>query len=304
MTGQSLRVGVDLGGTKIEAIALADDGTEVFRERVPTPRDDYAETIEAVAALATRAGGDGFRLGVGIPGCISRKTGLVKNANSTWLNGRPLGSDLERRMGQPVRIANDANCLAVSEAQDGAAAGAKVVFAAVLGTGCGAGIAIGGEAHPGGNGLGGEWGHNPLPWLDPDEELPSRCYCGKLHCIELYVSGPGFERDYLSRHSSGSLRVRSPDIVAAARADEPLAVAALERYIARLARALASVINLLDPDVIVLGGGMSNVEELYQRVPERWSRWVFGGEVDTPLRRAVHGDSSGVRGAAWLWPRE
>jgi fructokinase len=215
-----------------------------------------------------------------------------------WLNGRPLDRDLARALGRPVRLANDANCLAVSEASDGAASGEAVVFAVILGTGTGAGVALGGRPHVGRNGVGGEWGHNPLPWATPEEFPGPDCYCGKRGCMETWVSGTGFENDYARLTGT---RLRGPDIAAKAEAGEPNAVATLQRYADRLARGLAHVIDILDPDVIVLGGGMSNVAALYQRVPEQLPRWVFGAEVDTPIRPALHGDSSGVRGAAWLW---
>ncbi|MFL5355453.1 fructokinase [Archangium sp.] len=296
-----MRIGIDLGGTKIEALALADDGRELGRIRVPTPRDDYEGTVHTIAHLCTRLEqqtGQRGSVGVGIPGTISARTGLVKNANSVWLNGRPLDRDLARALGRPVRLANDANCLAVSEATDGAAAGHPVVFAVILGTGTGAGVALGGRPHAGRNGVGGEWGHNPLPWATPEEFPGPECYCGKRGCLETWVSGPGFENDY-EQHTG--TRLRSSDLAARAEAGVPSAVAALQRYVDRLARGLAHVIDILDPDVIVLGGGMSNVAALYRLVPEQLPRWVFGGEADTPLRPALHGDSSGIRGAAWLW---
>jgi fructokinase len=296
-----MRIGIDLGGTKIEAIALADDGRELGRHRVLTPRDDYEGTLQAMVDLCARLeqqAGQRGSVGVGIPGTVSSRTGRVKNANSVWLNGRPLDRDLERALGRPVRLANDANCLAVSEASDGAASGEAVVFAAILGTGTGAGVALGGRPHVGRNGVGGEWGHNPLPWATPEEFPGPECYCGKRGCLETWVSGTGFENDHA--RSTGE-RLSGPEIAARAEAGEPPAVATLQRYMDRLARGLAHVIDILDPDVIVLGGGMSNVAALYQGVPERLPRWVFGAEADTPIRRALHGDSSGVRGAAWLW---
>ncbi|HEX8703459.1 MAG TPA: fructokinase [Myxococcaceae bacterium] len=297
-----MRIGIDLGGTKIEAISLAEDGREMGRLRVPTPRHDYEATLQAMAELVAHLEGQAGQrgsVGVGIPGTLSSRTGLVKNANSVWLNGRPLDRDLTRVLGRPVRVANDANCLAVSEASDGAASGAAVVFAAILGTGTGAGVALAGHPHVGRNGVGGEWGHNPLPWATPEEFPGPDCYCGKQGCLETWVSGTGFENDYA--RLSGT-RLQAPEIAARAEAGEPTASTALQRYAERLARGLAHVINLLDPDVIVLGGGMSNVTALYRRVPELLPRWVFGTEVDTPVRQALHGDSSGVRGAAWLWP--
>ena len=252
--------------------------------------------------MAEDATGQRGSVGVGIPGSISPYTGVVKNANSTWLIGQPFENDLCQRLNGEVRLANDANCLAVSEAVDGAAAGAQTVFAVIIGTGCGAGVAIQGRSHIGGNGTAGEWGHNPLPWMDDDElryraEVP--CYCGKQGCIETFISGTGFATDY-QRLSGQSLTGNA--IMQRVSEQDPLAEQALKRYEMRLAKSLAHVVNILDPDVIVLGGGMSNVERLYQTVPELVKSWVFGGECETPIRKAVHGDSSGVRGAAWLWP--
>ena len=297
-------IGIDLGGTKTEVAALArDDGRVLLRERVATPRGDYEGTVAAIAALVQRAeavlGCAARPVGIGIPGCLSPATGLVKGANSTVLIGRPLRQDLERVLARPVRIANDANCLAVSEAVDGAAAGARMVFAAILGTGVGAGIAIDGRAWAGAQGIAGEWGHNPAPRLAADEgvEMPS-CWCGRGMCNETLLSGPGFAADH-ARHGGAALG--AVQIVEAAAAGDADAQASLDRYVDRLARALAQVINLLDPDAIVLGGGMSNVAALYERVPLRWAPQVFSDVVTTPLVRARHGDSSGVRGAAWLW---
>ncbi|ALR75664.1 fructokinase [[Enterobacter] lignolyticus] len=300
-----MRIGIDLGGTKTEVIALSDKGEQLFRHRLPTPRDDYQQTIETIAALvamAEKETGQSGSVGMGIPGSISPYTGVVKNANSTWLNGQPFDKDLSRRLNREVRLANDANCLAVSEAVDGAAKGARTVFAVIVGTGCGAGVAINGRAHIGGNGTAGEWGHNPLPWMDDDElryraEVP--CYCGKQGCIETFISGTGFATDY--RRLSGQA-LKGSDIMRLVGQHDALAEQALSRYELRLAKSLAHVVNILDPDVIVLGGGMSNVDRLYQTVPELVKRFVFGGECETPIRRAAHGDSSGVRGAAWLWP--
>jgi predicted NBD/HSP70 family sugar kinase len=284
-----MRIGIDLGGTKIEALGLDAAGRQVFRKRVATPRGDYAATLDAVAALA-REIGDGS-VGIGIPGALSRTTGLVKNANSTWLIGRPLKEDLERALGREVRLENDANCFALSEAVDGAGAGAPVVFGVILGTGVGAGIVVERKVLIGRNAIAGEWGHNPLPLPTPDDLPLPRCYCGRAGCIETYLSGPGLEGDH--QRLTGE-RLAARDIVAKNGA-------ALERYIERLARSLAGVINVLDPDVIVLGGGMSNVERLYGDVPRLWKRHVFSDEVATRLVRNLHGDSSGVRGAAWLW---
>jgi len=276
-----VRIGIDLGGTKIEGLALDDAGRELARRRVPTPRDDYARTIEAIAALVATleatATGRGS-VGVGIPGALSRVTGLVKNANSTWLIGRPLQQDLEAALARPVRLANDADCFALSEATDGAGRGARVVFGAILGTGVGGGIVVDGRVLAGPNAIAGEWGHNPLP-LPDDDDLPlPPCYCGRRGCIETYLCGPALERDGGAANTT-----------------------ALARYEARLARALAGVINVLDPDVIVLGGGVSNIDSLYANVPALWGAHIFSDRVATRLARPVHGDSSGVRGAAWLW---
>lgn len=300
-----MRIGIDLGGTKTEVIALSDHGEELFRYRVPTPRDDYDKTVENIIGLVKRAeqeSGQQGSVGLGIPGTLSPFTRRVKNANSTWLNGQPLDKDLQQRLGREVRIANDANCLAVSEAVDGAAAGKQTVFAVIIGTGCGAGVALNGQAHSGGNGNAGEWGHNPLPWMDEDElryreEVP--CYCGKQGCIETFISGTGFATDY--QRLSG-IDLKGAEIIKRLEQQDPVAELAMSRYEMRLAKSLAHVVNILDPDMIVLGGGMSNVERLYQTVPQLVKNWVFGGEFATPIRRAVHGDSSGVRGAAWLWP--
>jgi len=300
-----MRIGIDLGGTKIEVVALAVDGNVLFRQRVATPRDDYGQTLRAIASLidaAELATGQRGSIGIGIPGTLSPFTHRVKNANSVWLNGQPMDKDLTALLGRPVRIANDANCLAVSEATDGAAAGASTVFAVIIGTGCGAGLAINGHVHAGGNGVAGEWGHNPLPWQDEDERRHARdvpCYCTKQGCIETFISGTGFALDY-SR--LGGKALPGAEIIRLAAAGDSLADAALGRYEQRLAKSLAQVINLLDPDVVVLGGGMSNVERLYRTLPTLVKQWVFGGECETPIRQAAHGDSSGVRGAAWLWP--
>jgi fructokinase len=302
-----MRIGIDLGGTKIEGAALAPDGAFAARLRVPTPACDYDGTIRAVVTLVERLqalAGLARSVGVGIPGAISPASGLVKNANATWLIGRPLGRDLAAALGRPVRVANDANCFAVSEAADGAAAGAAVVFGVILGTGVGGGLVVGGRPLQGTNSIAGEWGHNPLPWPEHGERPGPRCYCGHHGCIETFLSGPGLARDYAALRADGRGEQPAPDaaeIVRRAEAGEPCAVAALERYEARLARALATVINVVDPEVIVLGGGLSNVDRLYLRVPELWRHWVFSDRVDTLLRRNCHGDSSGVRGAAWLW---
>jgi len=284
-----LRIGVDLGGTKIEALALDGAGGEVFRKRVPTPQGDYRGTLKAISSLVAETG-EGT-VGIGIPGALSRVTGLVKNANSTWLIGKPLKHDLERILGREVRIENDANCFTLSEAVDGAGKGAEVVFGVILGTGVGGGIAVRGKVLTGPNAIAGEWGHNPLP-LPTAEDLPlPACYCGRAGCIETYLSGPGLSRD----HQGATGRRESPEKIVSEGGKS------IDRYLERLARALAGVINVLDPDVIVLGGGMSNVGRLYTEVPRLWTRYVFSDHVATRLARNAHGDSSGVRGAAWLW---
>ena len=282
------RIGVDLGGTKIEAIALDRGGREVFRKRVATPRGDYAATIEAVRALVGAAGPGS--VGVGIPGAESRATGLIKNANSTWLIGKPLAKDLEAAIGRPVRLENDANCFALSEAVDGAGKGAAVVFGVILGTGVGGGIVVDGKVIRGANAIAGEWGHNPLPAPTAADLPHPECYCGRKGCIETYLSGPGLSRD----HERVTGERLAPEQVV-------LREETMRRYEERLARSLAGVINVLDPDVIVLGGGMSNVARLYTEVPRLWARHVFSDRVATRLVPPVHGDSSGVRGAAWLW---
>lgn len=302
-----MRIGVDLGGTKIEGIAL-DGSREIARLRVETPRDDYPRTVTAIVGvvreLELRAGARAT-VGVGIPGTLSPATGLVKNANSVWLIGRPLLADLEGQLQRDVRIANDANCFAVSEATDGAGAGAEVVVAVILGTGTGAGIVIRGQLLGGANAIAGEFGHNPLPWMTGEEHPGPPCYCGRRGCIEAFVSGPGMQADHASRTGH---QVVPREIVAAATAGDSAADETLSRHEHRLARALAAVVNLLDPDVIVLGGGLSNIGRLYESVPRLWTPYVFacGGAqrdaVRTRLVRARHGDSSGVRGAAWLWP--
>ncbi len=297
-----MRIGVDLGGTKIEALALAEDGRELARYRVDTPRGEYVETIRSIRGLVERLEletGQRGTVGVGIPGSVSRRTGLVKNANSLWLNGQPFQRHLSEAMGREVRTANDANCLAVSEATDGAAARQPVVFGVILGTGCGGGVAFHGHVHDGPNGVAGEWGHTPLPWARPGEEPGPACYCGKLGCMEAWVSGTGVARDFLAA-TGRPLTTR--EIVACAEAGEPEALAALDRLEDRLARGLAIVVEVLDPDVIVFGGGVSRVQRIYEGVAAKMAAYVFGGEFQTPLVAALHGDSSGVRGAAWLWP--
>lgn len=301
-------IGLDLGGTKIEAVLLAPDGRACWRERVASPSTDYLLMIEAIAALVDQGraasaaiGLPGMpSLGLGIPG-TALPDGRIKNANTRCLNGRPLATDLEARLGQPVRLANDANCLALSEATDGAGLGASVVFAAILGTGTGAGIAIDGKTWEGPHRIAGEWGHNPLPWPTIEEVSgASPCFCGKRGCIETWVSGTGFRNDFM-RISGRSLD--GPAIIAAAKAGDDEAMAALERYTNRLGRSLAHVVTLLDPDVIVLGGGMSNVELVYEGLESTIGNLIFSDRFITPIRPALHGDSSGVRGAAWLWGR-
>jgi fructokinase len=297
-----MRIGIDLGGTKIEALAIDDQGVELARHRIDTPRDDYDATIVAMVGLVRRLEKQTGRtgtVGAGIPGSISRIKGLVKNSNSTWLNERPLDTDLAAALGREVRLANDANCFAVSEATDGAAAGKHVVFGVILGTGCGGGVAIGGRVHPGPNGVAGEWGHNPLPWPRPEEYPGPACYCGKSGCMEMWVSGTGIAMDY--RTVTGRART-TQEIVSDFEAGEREATAAIHRFEDRLARGLAQVINILDPDVIVIGGGVSKVEDIYREIPKKLPAYVFGGEASTPVLPAVFGDSSGVRGAAWLWP--
>jgi fructokinase len=297
------RIGIDLGGTKIEGVLLDPAGRLVAGCRVASPRGDYRATLEAVAALVegfdAAAGGPPPSVGVGIPGALSPATGLVKNANSTWLIGRPLDRDLAERLRRPVRLANDANCFAVSEAVDGAGAGAHVVFGIILGTGVGGGIAIDGRPLLGANAIAGEWGHNPLPAPKPDELPGPGCYCGRRGCIETFLSGPGLEAQYQAR--SGRL-LTATDIASAAEAGDADAEATLVAYEERLARSIGHVINLLDPEAIVLGGGLSRLARLYEAVPRLWGRYVFSDRVDTRLLAPRHGDASGVRGAAWLWP--
>ena len=296
-----MRIGIDLGGTKIEGIAIDDDGAVRLRRRIAAPRGDYAQTLDALAGLVRdieRELGVEGSVGVGIPGTIAAATGLVKNANSTWLIGQPLGEDLPRLLDRPVRFANDANCFALSEATDGAASGADVVFGVIIGTGTGGGIVVNGRVLTGANAIAGEWGHNPLPAPLDDERPGPACYCGRSGCIEMFLSGPGLARDF---GASGGPPLSAAEIADRAAAGDPLAGAALARYEERMARALASVINVLDPDVIVLGGGLSNIERLYDAVPRLWLPHVFSDCVSTRLVHAQHGDASGVRGAAWLW---
>lgn len=297
-----MRIGIDLGGTKIEAIALDAAGATLARRRIDTPRDDYPATLRAIAGLvatletetATRGS-----IGVGTPGALSPFTGRMRNANSTWLNDRTLDRDLESALGRAVRLANDADCFALSEAIDGAAAGARSVFGVIIGTGTGAGVVIDGHLLTGPNAIAGEWGHNPLPWPNADEIPGPPCYCGKHGCIETFVSGPGLAADF-TRTTGHHLNAR--DIAAATQTGDAVASTTLARHADRLARGLASVINVLDPEVIVLGGGLSNLAHLYTTVPKLLGRYLFSDGVATRLVPPRHGDSSGVRGAAWLWP--
>jgi fructokinase len=295
----TLALGIDLGGTKIEIIALDEHGAVLLRRRRRSPQGSYDATLAAirdlVAETESQLGARGT-VGFGTPGAISPATGLLKNSNSTWLNGKPLDRDLAAILERPIALANDADCLALSEATDGAAAGAATVFAVILGTGVGGGLAVHGKVLAGPNAIAGEWGHNPLPWPEPDELPGPPCYCGLTGCIETWLSGPGLARDHLAKSGAA----RDPPAIVAAAADDAAAEAALRRYEHRLARGLASVINLLDPQAIVLGGGLSQLERLYTAVPAIWDRYVFSDVVRTPLVPAKHGDSSGVRGAAWL----
>ncbi len=303
-----LRIGIDLGGTKTEAVALDAAGRELARRRVATQRDSYDGTIRTIAGLVAALEGElataapngptgGATVGVGIPGAISPATGLVKNANSTWLIGKPLDRDLEAALGRPVRLANDADCFALSEATDGAGAGAATVFGVILGTGTGGGIVVHGRVLAGPNAIAGEWGHNPLPWSTDAERPGPACYCGRRGCIETFLSGPGLARDDGRGLTAAAIAERAAEGDAVARES-------LARHADRLARALATVVNLLDPEVIVLGGGLSKLAGLYDTVPARWSDYIFSDTVRTRLLPPRHGDSSGVRGAAWLWPAD
>jgi len=297
---EDVRFGIDLGGTKIELIALDRTGRELLRRRTATPRNDYPATVEAIAQLlegAERELGASGSVGIGTPGAVSRLTGRMKNCNSTWLNGMPLLEDLQRRLERSVRISNDANCFALSEATDGVAADAEVVFGVIIGTGCGAGIVVRGEVLTGPNAIAGEWGHNPLPWPRDDERPGPACYCGKAGCLETWVSGTGLSRDL---RAGGGPDLHTAELVQRAAAGDEACEAALQRLEDRLARGLAQVINILDPDVIVLGGGLSNLARLYESVPRLWGQYVFSDSVQTRLVPPRFGDSSGVRGAAWL----
>jgi fructokinase len=296
-----MRIGIDLGGTKIEAICLAADGQEIARQRMASPQGDYQATIQAIVDLVgqiEQSEHPEASIGMGIPGTISPASGLVKNANSTWLIGKPLHEDLSAALGRPVKLANDANCFALSESVDGAGKDASIVFGVILGTGVGGGVVIKGDIISGPNSIAGEWGHNPLPWMAEDERPGAACYCGKTGCIETFLNGAGLSNDY------GSKSKTAEEIAALADQGDDAATLAISLYAERLARALASVINVIDPDIIVLGGGLSNIEKLYELVPSLWQKWAFSDELSTRLVKNQHGDSSGVRGAAWLWPKE
>ncbi len=296
-----MRIGIDLGGTKIEVLALSLDGKELERKRVPTPRGDYRGCIDAIRDLVTgaeKATGQKGTVGIGIPGTISPATGLVKNGNSTWLNGQPLDRDLAQALDRPVKIENDANCFAVSEAVDGAGAGGSVVFGAILGTGVGSGIAIDRKPLSGRHRIGGEWGHNPLPWPTVEEIPGPPCFCGRHGCIEQWCAGPAMARDH--RAVTGE-NFHAEEIMEHVDQGEAKATATYQRYVQRLARSLAHIVNIIDPDVIVLGGGMGNIDRLYDDLPRLMPEFVFSDTFTTPIRKPMHGDSSGVRGAAWLW---
>lgn len=296
-----MQIGIDLGGTKIEVALLDETGTMRFRHRIATPRDDYAATVSAIAGLvevADSQAGGGASVGIGIPGTISPATGLVRNANSTWLNGCPLDRDIETALGRPIRMANDANCFVLSEAIDGAAIGAHAVFGAILGTGVGGGLVIGGQALTGANAIAGEWGHNPLPWPEPAELPGPVCWCGLQGCMETWLSGPALARMHIERTGQS---LTALDIASRATDGDVAAVESMTQFEARLARALAHMINIFDPDVVVLGGGLSNIPRLYENLPRLWERWIFSDRVATRIVPPQHGDSSGVRGAARLW---
>lgn len=297
------RIGIDVGGTKIEAILLGPDGQEEGRKRVNAKRGDYEATIQTITDLVNALENDlptPAAVGIGIPGTIDRTTGLVKNANSTWLNGKPMDKDTQQALGRPVRFQNDANCFALSEATDGAGAGADVVFGVIIGTGCGGGLVVNGAVVGGANGIAGEWGHNSLPWPQPGDMPTPSCYCGLTGCIETYLSGPGLVRDHMK--STGD-PLEAEDLVALAGEGDKQCLGSLARYEERLARALSAIINIVDPDVIVLGGGLSNITRFYHTVPPLLARFAMSRELTTRLVQNHHGDSSGVRGAAWLWPQ-
>jgi len=304
-----MRIGIDLGGTKIEIIALNDNSEELYRQRIATPQHNYNAILNAIAQLVdnvqsqTKQKGS---IGIGIPGAISPFTGLVKNANSIWLIGQPLKTDLEEKLKCSVKIENDANCFIVSEATDGAAKKADIAFGVIIGTGTGGGICINKKVLTGCNAIAGEWGHNPLPWQNALDEQHmqnrGKCYCGKIDCIETFLSGPSFEMHY-QRLSQSKIKVAAKEIIKESEQGNEHAIACIEQYEKRLAKALAHIINIIDPHIIVLGGGMSNVQRLYENVPQYWNEYIFSDHVATQLAPPMHGDSSGVRGAAWLWPR-
>lgn len=299
-----MRIGVDVGGTKIEAIALGRQGHELGRERTDTPRDDYDATLATIAELVARLEGaeqQSATVGIGMPGAIDARTGLIKNANSTWLNGRPMDKDLEALLERPVRLTNDANCFALSEAMDGAGRHAEIVFGVIIGTGCGGGIVVGKRPLLGANRISGEWGHNPLPYPKPEETPGPDCYCGKKGCIETWISGPGFSAR--NTQATGN-RLTPRELTLLEEAGDESAHEAFNLLEDRMARALASVVNILDPDVIVLGGGLSNIDRLYENLPALMARHIMSDDPIINLQKNVHGDSSGVRGAAWLWPQD
>jgi fructokinase len=296
-----MKVGIDLGGTKIEIIVMNDEGSQLLRRRIPTPQNDYEAVLQAIIRMVSSVEQELDKhatVGIGTPGAISRATGLLKNSNSVVLNGKPFKADIERRLKRRIKVNNDANCFALSEATDGAARGADVVFGVIVGTGTGAGVVVNGHVLKGPNAIAGEWGHNPLPWPRDDERPGPECYCGKRGCIETFLSGPGMANDH---HQAPRQRLTPKDIVDLAAQGDNRAEVTLKRYEDRMARSLAHVINILDPDVIVLGGGMSNLTRLYQNVPALWDQYVFSDRVNTRFVAPLYGDSSGVRGAAWLW---
>jgi len=296
-----MRIGIDLGGTKIEAIALDNSGNELFRQRVATPQGEYEKILQAIKQLiddVEKGVGQQASIGIGTPGALSPASGLLRNSNSVCMNGMPVKEDLEKILHREIRMANDANCFALSEATDGAAAGASVVFGVIVGTGTGGGVVVNGQVLTGPNAIAGEWGHNPLSWLKDEERPGPECYCGKFGCVETFLSGPGLAIDYF-KHANEQLNPK--EIVEKSEQGFALAEDCLQRYENRMARGLSHVINILDPDVIVLGGGMSNIKRLYKNVPDLWGEYVFSDKVFTKLVSPKYGDSSGVRGAAWLW---
>ena len=301
MTKETVRIGVDLGGTKIEIIVLDSANKTLLRRRRPTPKDDYQETIDTIADMIWQTEREldiSASIGICMPGSLSPATGLVRNANSTWLNGRPFDIDLRKRLGRELRLANDADCFALSEAIDGAAAGNKLVFGVIIGTGVGGGIIMNGKLLSGRNGITGEWGHNQLPWIDPEVDFARPCYCGKIGCIETFLAGPSLSWHHSYKYGDSLL---APEIVWRAQRDDPICSNSMAIYISQLARSLASVINLIDPEIIVLGGGMSNVDQLYKEIPAILPRYVFSDTMQTQIKPPIHGDSGGVRGAAMLW---